>query len=97
MATSPFKTPAFAALRRAPQDEVGRKLRSLKRADLLHRIMIRPAIIAAIMLSITPASVQAKDQPRPDTFVDVTAVAPGILVEARYATAHNFVGQKIDG
>ena len=28
---------------------------------------------------------------------DVTTVAPGILVEARYATAHNFVGQVIDG
>ena len=49
------------------------------------------------MLSITPAIAQPKDQPRPDTFVDVTAVAPGILVEARYATAHNFVGQVIDG
>jgi D-alanyl-D-alanine dipeptidase len=59
--------------------------------------MIRPAIIAVLMLSIVPAAIQAKDQPRPDTFVDVTAVAPGILVEMRYATAHNFVGQKIDG
>ena len=49
------------------------------------------------MLSIVPASAQAKDRPRPDTFVDVTAVAPGILVEARYATAHNFVGRVIDG
>ena len=49
------------------------------------------------MLSITPAIAQPKDQPRPDTFVDVTAVAPGILVEARYATAHNFVGEVIDG
>ena len=67
------------------------------RADLLHRIMIRSAIIAILMLSIVPASTQAKDQPRPDTFVNVTAVAPGILVEARYATAHNFVGRVIDG
>jgi D-alanyl-D-alanine dipeptidase len=59
--------------------------------------MIRTIVIAALMLSITPAIAQPKDQPRPDTFVDVTAVAPGILVEARYATAHNFVGQVIDG
>jgi len=49
------------------------------------------------MLSITPATAQPKDQPRPDTFVDVTAIAPGIQVEARYATAHNFVGEVIDG
>ena len=59
--------------------------------------MIRTAIAALIMLSITPATAQPKDQPRPDTFVDVTTVAPGILVEARYATAHNFVGQVING
>jgi D-alanyl-D-alanine dipeptidase len=59
--------------------------------------MIRTIVIATLMLSITPAIAQPKDQPRPDTFVDVTAVAPGILVEARYATAHNFVGQVIDG
>ena len=59
--------------------------------------MIRTVIAAALMLSITPATALPKDQPRPDTFVDVTTVAPGILVEARYATAHNFVGHVIDG
>jgi D-alanyl-D-alanine dipeptidase len=59
--------------------------------------MIRRIAIAALMLSLTPAPALPKDQPRPDTFVDVTTVAPGLLVEARYATAHNFVGHVIDG
>jgi D-alanyl-D-alanine dipeptidase len=59
--------------------------------------MIRRIAIAALMLSLTSAPALPKDQPRPDTFVDVTTVAPGLLVEARYATAHNFVGHVIDG
>ncbi|SDD56727.1 MULTISPECIES: M15 family metallopeptidase [Kordiimonas] len=33
----------------------------------------------------------------PDGFVDLEAYIPGIVVEARYAGNHNFVGQPIDG
>jgi D-alanyl-D-alanine dipeptidase len=40
---------------------------------------------------------QAFAQERPASFVDVASVAPGILVDMRYATAHNFVGRPIDG
>ena len=40
---------------------------------------------------------QAFAQERPASFVDVASVAPGILIEIRYATAHNFVGRPIDG
>lgn len=56
--------------------------------------MIRTAIVAAIIVS--PAAF-AGAQPRPDMFVDVTTIAPGILVEARYAAVRNFVGTRIDG
>jgi len=49
------------------------------------------------MLLATHPIAQAKDQSRPNTFVDAASVAPGLLVEARYATAHNFVGVPIDG
>jgi D-alanyl-D-alanine dipeptidase len=60
--------------------------------------MIRPALIAALMLLVTdPIAIQAKDWPHPDGFVDAASVAHGLLVEARYATAHNFVGAPIDG
>ena len=60
--------------------------------------MIRMAIIAGLVVSLAAtAEAQPKDPLRPETFVDVATVAPGILVEARYATAHNFVGARIDG
>ncbi len=59
--------------------------------------MIRPIVFAALMLSVIPAIAQPTVQLRPDSFVDATTVAPGLLVEARYATAHNFVGEVIDG
>jgi D-alanyl-D-alanine dipeptidase len=41
--------------------------------------------------------VAQRNDPRPDSFVDAASVAPGLIVEARYATAHNFVGRPIDG
>ena len=36
-------------------------------------------------------------QERPAAFVDVATVVPGLIVEMRYAGAHNFVGRPIDG
>jgi zinc D-Ala-D-Ala dipeptidase len=36
-------------------------------------------------------------QQRPAAFVDAAAVVPGLIVEMRYAGAHNFVGRPIDG
>jgi len=60
--------------------------------------MIRTVAIAAFMLSLTPLAIaQHATDRRPDSFVDVATIAPGLLVEARYATAHNFVGARIDG
>src|ERR1700753_772623 len=60
--------------------------------------MIRPAILLAMTLTLIPDAIaQPRIVQRPDTFVDVTSAAPGILIEMRYATAHNFVGVPIDG
>src|SRR6187431_1521534 len=60
--------------------------------------MIRAAIVTALMVSlVAPAEAQRKDPPRPNSFVDAATAAPGVLVDARYATAHNFIGAKIDG
>lgn len=60
--------------------------------------MIRLVTIAALMLSlIQTADAQRKIDARPDSFVDAASVAPGLMVEARYATAHNFVGVPIAG
>jgi zinc D-Ala-D-Ala dipeptidase len=36
-------------------------------------------------------------QERPAAFVDVASVVPGLIVDARYAGSHNFVGRPIDG
>ena len=55
--------------------------------------MIRAATFILI-LALAPA---AFAQQRPGTFVDAASVAPGLVVEMRYAGSHNFVGQKIDG
>ena len=33
----------------------------------------------------------------PDDFVDVAEIVPNVVVEARYAGYHNFIGQPIDG
>jgi D-alanyl-D-alanine dipeptidase len=40
---------------------------------------------------------QAVAQTRPHGFVDVAERVPGIVVEARYASADNFIGRTIDG
>jgi D-alanyl-D-alanine dipeptidase len=50
------------------------------------------------MLTVAAAAVaQPRSEQRPDTFVDAASVAPGLIVEARYAGAHNFVGRPIEG
>ena len=36
-------------------------------------------------------------QERPAAFVDAATVVPGLIVEMRYAGAHNFIGRPIDG
>src|SRR3984893_14913241 len=36
-------------------------------------------------------------QERPAAFIDASTVVPGLIVEMRYAGAHNFVGRPIDG
>jgi D-alanyl-D-alanine dipeptidase len=60
--------------------------------------MIRPAIIAALVLALSPSAfAQRQIEQRPDTFVDAATVAPGLIVEARYAGSNNFIGQPIDG
>jgi len=61
--------------------------------------MRRASTIIAIVLAFFPAAVAQprQEQQRPDAFVDAASTASGLIVEARYATAHNFVGRPIDG
>ena len=48
------------------------------------------------LLLAAPAFAQGRTE-RPDTFVDAATMAPNLIVEARYAGPHNFVGVPIDG
>ncbi len=53
-------------------------------------------IIAAMLTpALLPASSTAGK--RPDAFVDVEKVIPGVLMDIRYYGEHNFVGARVDG
>jgi zinc D-Ala-D-Ala dipeptidase len=49
-----------------------------------------------LALACTPA-VLAQTPQRPADFVDAATVVPGLVVEMRYAGAHNFTGGPVDG
>jgi len=51
----------------------------------------------ALILSLALAACAHEETPRQDGFVDAASVVPGLRVEMRYTTAHNFVGRPIDG
>ena len=51
--------------------------------------------LAAAFLATSAAPAVAQE--RPAGFVDAAAVVPGLVVDARYAGSHNFVGRPIDG
>ncbi|MEG8280755.1 M15 family metallopeptidase [Streptomyces sp. AHA2] len=62
------------------------------------------ALITAVAALLTataataPAPAQARPEPRaPKDFVALRSVDPTILQEMRYVTAHNFVGERVDG
>jgi len=61
----------------------------------LSRFAARCWLFAALLAACGTHSVIA--QQRPAGFVDAAAVVPGLLVDMRYAGAHNFVGRPIDG
>jgi zinc D-Ala-D-Ala dipeptidase len=52
------------------------------------------SLAAALLASV---SQPALAQERPAAFVDAAAVVPGLIVDARYAGSHNFVGRPIAG
>jgi zinc D-Ala-D-Ala dipeptidase len=65
-------------------------VRALKRDDFLVR-----SSLAAVLLAGGASAALAQE--RPASFVDAATVVPGLIVDARYAGAHNFVGRPIDG
>lgn len=68
------------------------------RRHLLFRLL--PVLAAAALLSTTAPAAPANARPEPkapDEFVALRTVAPTILQDIRYATRHNFVGDRIEG
>jgi D-alanyl-D-alanine dipeptidase len=63
----------------------------------------RPVLVAAALLALlAPAAPAAAQAPPPRTappgaFVDLRDVAPTIVIEMRYRTAHNFLGRRVPG
>ena len=53
------------------------------------------SFVAAVVVVFSTQTTLAQD--RPTQFVDATAIVPGLIVDMRYAGAHNFVGRPIDG
>jgi D-alanyl-D-alanine dipeptidase len=54
-------------------------------------------LLALSLVLATGAQARDQTENRPDSFVDAAAIVPGLIVEARYFEAHNFVGRRIDG
>src|SRR5262249_44348930 len=54
-----------------------------------------PSLLMAAFLAALTRPAIAQD--RPAAFVDAAAMVPGLVVDARYAGGHNFVGRPIDG
>ena len=59
----------------------------------LHRLCI---IFLLVVLAVA-ARAEPAPQPLPDGFVYCEALIPDLATELRYATTHNFVGERIDG
>ena len=56
---------------------------------------IRYSLIAALAAALGAQAATAQE--RPAAFVDAATIVPGLVVEMRYAGAHNFVGRPING
>ena len=52
--------------------------------------------LLAVLVSAAPAAGQTPTPP-PGAFVDLHDVAPTIVIEMRYRTAHNFLGRRVPG
>src|ERR1700733_2828264 len=79
-------------------DKSGRR----KRRPHDARLAVRYSLILMLIGSLAGAALAQKRaadpvEDRPARFVDTVAVVPGLIVEARYAGSHNFVGRPIDG
>lgn len=64
---------------------------------LTRRVRALAVTLATLATLAVPTTAQAAPPAAPAEFVALSDVAPSILQDIRYATPHNFVGQRIDG
>lgn len=55
------------------------------------------AVLLAVPASPAPAALATAEPKAPEDFVTLRSVDPTIIQEMRYTTAHNFVGEPVDG
>jgi D-alanyl-D-alanine dipeptidase len=58
-------------------------------------LAVRRSIFAAALATCGAGAAVAQE--RPPHFVDAATIVPGLIVDMRYAGAHNFVGRPIEG
>jgi D-alanyl-D-alanine dipeptidase len=71
-----------------------RKVHRPERSAVCSPAAAHPSLVAALVGTLIAPAVA---QERPASFVDAATVVPGLIVDARYAGSHNFVGRPIDG
>jgi zinc D-Ala-D-Ala dipeptidase len=76
------------------EDDSERTRRSGRSRFSIRGSLVHYWLITSLLGSLC---VTAAAQDRPAAFVDAATVVPGLIVDARYAGAHNFVGRPIDG
>lgn len=61
--------------------------------------MKRALLVICLLIAFggVAGAAESLQKTRPADFVDIRKVAPSVIVEMRYATAHNFMGKKVPG
>ncbi|GAA2282983.1 D-alanyl-D-alanine dipeptidase [Streptomyces ruber] len=63
----------------------------------LRALLVTATSLLALTTTAAPAGAATPGPGAPEDFVSLTSVDPTILHDIRYTTAHNFVGERVDG
>jgi zinc D-Ala-D-Ala dipeptidase len=71
-------------------------------SDVHHKFATQTTIprrwpVVALLCALATLGVRADASPRGATLIDAATVVPGLVLDMRYASSHNFVGRPIDG
>ena len=60
----------------------------------MKKVTLTALLMLLVITGFVPVSAQEK---MPDSFVDISEVIPGVLLDIRYYGNHNFLGARVDG